>query len=63
VKRFILTGATSSWDQYAEDYDTEAEAKRAACYWLDRGYDAQLFDNDTGSHSYLVYRYDGLGRS
>ena len=58
--RFILTGG-GAWDQYVEEYATKKEAKLAALYWLDRGYDACLIDNSTGERCELCYRYDGLG--
>jgi hypothetical protein len=64
MKRFGLTGSYKGDPYgYAEEYDTLDEAKKAAVYWLDRGYDAVAWDNRTGQQWTLVYRYDGLGHS
>ncbi len=65
-KRFILFGDRpygGGWGGYSEAYGTVKEAKLAAIYWLDKGYDAHLLDNKTGEQSELRYKYDGLGAS
>ncbi len=63
MKRFGLTGSDGYWGQYVEEYDTLSEAKLAALYWLDRGYDAMVWDQETSESWDLVKRYDGLGVS
>jgi hypothetical protein len=61
-KQWLLTGG-GAWNQYAEEYTTFDEAKRAAVYWLDLGYDAHVVNLKTNEAVELTYRYDGLGHA